>query len=82
MDVSFFETKPYYQSDIQGENFTQEYQLWNIDILDSSYPSIPSNPRSVESSSQNPTPIIPIESESFVIQPVSQPVIQTSIPQT
>ncbi|GMN73768.1 hypothetical protein TIFTF001_053078, partial [Ficus carica] len=34
-----------------------------------------------QSSSQNPTSIIPIESEPFVIQPVSQPVVQTTIPQ-
>ena len=35
MDVSFFEHQPFYpKPDIQGENFTQEYQLWDIDALD------------------------------------------------
>ena len=40
MDVTFFEQPPYYpKSNIQGENFTQEYQLWDIEseILNSSF---------------------------------------------
>lgn len=37
MDVTFFEHQPFYSKvDIQGENFTQEYQLWDIEKLDSS----------------------------------------------
>lgn len=38
MDVTFFENQPFYtNTDIQGENFTQEYQLWDIDMLESTY---------------------------------------------
>ena len=47
MDVSF-EQQPYYpKTDIRGENCTQEYQLWEIDALDSSSVHDPS---SIESS--------------------------------
>ncbi|RVW52356.1 Retrovirus-related Pol polyprotein from transposon RE2 [Vitis vinifera] len=32
MDVTFFETQPYYpKNDIQGENSTQEYQFWDLE---------------------------------------------------
>ena len=37
MDVTFFETQPYYPKiDIQGENSTQEYQLWNLESFSES----------------------------------------------
>ena len=48
MDVTFFEHQPCYSKvDIQGENFTQEYQLWDIDKLDQhSSSSVPSQAES------------------------------------
>ena len=37
MDVTFFETQPYYPKiDIQGENSTQEYQFWNLESFSES----------------------------------------------
>ncbi|EXC05244.1 hypothetical protein L484_002665 [Morus notabilis] len=37
MDVPFFENQPFYpKTDIWRENFTQEYQFWDIDALESS----------------------------------------------
>ena len=37
MDVTFFETQPYYPKiDIQGKNSTQEYQFWNLESFSES----------------------------------------------
>ncbi|RVW71043.1 Retrovirus-related Pol polyprotein from transposon RE1 [Vitis vinifera] len=37
MDVTFFETQPYYpKNDIQGENSTQEYQFWDLELFSES----------------------------------------------
>ncbi|RVW91109.1 Retrovirus-related Pol polyprotein from transposon RE1 [Vitis vinifera] len=37
MDVTFFETQPYYpKNDIQGENSTQEYQFWDLESFSES----------------------------------------------
>lgn len=37
MDVTFFENQPFFpKTDIQGDNYTQEYQLSDIDVLESS----------------------------------------------
>ena len=37
MDVTFFETQPYYPKiDIQGENLTREYQFWNLESFSES----------------------------------------------
>ena len=52
MDVTFFETQPYYPKiDIQGENSTQEYQLWNLESLSES-PITTKNQVSIESCNQ------------------------------
>lgn len=38
MDFSLFENQPFYSNScVEGENLTQEYQLWNINGLDISY---------------------------------------------
>lgn len=40
MDVSFFKQRPYYpKSDIQRVSFTQEYQLWDIDLSETLHDS-------------------------------------------
>ncbi|RVW64572.1 Retrovirus-related Pol polyprotein from transposon TNT 1-94 [Vitis vinifera] len=37
MDVTFFETQPYYpKNDIQGENSTEEYQFWDLESFSES----------------------------------------------
>ena len=52
MDVTFFETQPYYPKiDIQGENSTQEYQFWNLESLSES-PITTKNKVSIESCNQ------------------------------
>ena len=33
MDVTFFENQPYYPKTIQGDNLTQEYQFWNLELF-------------------------------------------------
>ncbi|KAE8668064.1 putative ion channel POLLUX-like 2-like isoform X2 [Hibiscus syriacus] len=59
MDVTFFEHQPYYPKfDIQGEtNFTQEYQIWDIDesvqLSPNSNSISPQQHLSLESSYQN-----------------------------
>ena len=38
MDVTFFEEQPYYhKTNIQEETQRNEYQLWDIDTLESTY---------------------------------------------
>ena len=58
MDVSFFEQQLYHKAHIQGENFTQEYQLWDIDTLDSSN-SLNPNPTELPQPSQTDPSLAP-----------------------
>ena len=52
MDVTFFETQPYYPKiDILGENSTQEYQFWNLESLSES-PITTKNQVSIKSCNQ------------------------------
>lgn len=84
MDVTFFEQQSFYsKANIQGENFTQEYQLWDIESACILNPEIShsssNNPVQTESLVESPVqteslpdPILPI-SPSQICVPVSSP---------
>lgn len=56
MNVTFFENQPFYPiSDIQGEQFTQKYQLWDMNTSPLMSPNI--SPSSVVL--EFPTPELP-----------------------
>ncbi|KAK2452382.1 putative mitochondrial protein [Trifolium repens] len=61
MDVTFFENQPFYtKTDIQGENFTQEYQLWDIDTLESGESSLHVSPQIDQTDPTMSTHLLPL----------------------
>ncbi|KAJ4703138.1 Retrovirus-related Pol polyprotein from transposon TNT 1-94 [Melia azedarach] len=75
MDVSFFEQQPYYpKSDIQGENFTHEYQLWDIETLETSFSN-----HSPMSSIEIPQYEIPLSEPQTEPQPSQQTIPTHSV---
>lgn len=77
MDVTFFENQAFYTKiGIQGESFTEEYQLWDIKVLE----SIHGENSDVSPQVNQTNPIVSYDLSSKIPPPVSdQPNIQPSI---
>ena len=72
MDVTFFEQQPYYpRSNIQGENYTQEHQLWDIEANIPNLSHSPSNsytyPNSQIPQRKSPKSFVPTPSPQLEI---------------
>ena len=68
MDITFFKNQPYYlKTNVQGENFIQEYQLWENETQ--VYPSshIPEAP-SLTPDMENPKVLVPKPSFDLSLQ--------------